>query len=626
MNTKKTFRSVMTTLAMSLVLPVLTGCPQSSEEPAAEATKNVVPGRILVQYRQNVKGTKAKGILAAAGGKEVDAISTLGVSVVELPGDQDGQEQVNALSACPEVEFAELDPVAAPDFVVNDTSLSKEWHLTKIAAPTAWDSTLGSSSVIIAILDTGVYSGHADLADKIVAGWNTYDNNSDTSDVYGHGTAVAGCAAASTNNGIGIAGVAANCKIMPMRISDTAGLGYGSTIAAALTWAADHGARVANVSFRMDYSATVKAAAQYFMSKGGVVTMSAGNENTYYASATDNPYVLTVGATTSADALASYTNTGGNIDVVAPGNSIYTTTRAGSYSSWSGTSFSAPITAGVAALVISAKPTLTGDEVQSILKNSADDLGATGYDTGFGWGRINAAKAVALAKPATTSTTPTTNTSTSTSTTTSTTTTTDTVLPIISITAPSANANVNGSVSITVNATDNVKMKKVQLMVDGAYVTQSLTAPYTNVWDASTATSGTHTISCRAVDAAGNIGLSQTITVTVGTITTTTTSTTTTTTETTTVDTVAPVISIMSPSANAKVSGTVSITVNVTDNVKVKKVQLMVDGVYVTQNLSAPYTTTWNASAATAGTHTIYCRGIDTAGNVGVSQTITVTK
>ena len=560
----------------------------------------VVPGRILVQYRTDVKGEKAKSIIAAAGGKEVDEITSLGVHVVMLPGNMDGKAQVNALLACPEVAFAELDPVAVPDFSVNDPFYSKEWHLTQIAVPTAWDITKGSSAVIIAILDTGVNSLHPDLASKIVAGWNTYENSSDTSDVNGHGTAVAGSAAASGNNGIGVAAPAINCKIMPMRISDKSGLGYGSAIASALTWAANHGARVANVSFRMDFSATVKTAAQYFMSKGGVVTMSAGNESTYFSSLTDNPYILTVGATTSSDTLASFSNTGRNVDLVAPGCSIYTTTREGGYAAWSGTSLSAPVTAGVAALVISAKPTLTGSQIQSVLKQSADDLGTTGYDTSFGWGRLNAAKAVALANP---TVTPITNPTTP----------TDTTVPSVSITSPTANATVSGNVNVTVNATDNVGVFKVQLLVDGKYVTQNLKTPFTNVWNASTATAGAHTIVCRAYDAAGNIGTSKTITVNVGTVSTTT-------------DSIAPVISITSPTANATVSGSVNVTVNATDNVGVFKVQLMVDGKYVTQNLKAPFTNVWDASTATTGTHTIYCRAFDAVGNMGISSTVTVKK
>src|SRR5207244_2289774 len=120
------------------------------------------------------------------------------------------------------------------------------------------------------------------------------DNNSDTHDVYGHGTAVAGTAAACSNNGVGVASIAWGCKIMPIRISDPQGYATDSTIASALTWAADHGARVANISFgSIGMFSAVSTAAQYFQSRGGVVTTSAGNaaEVLTYA---DNPYMLTV--------------------------------------------------------------------------------------------------------------------------------------------------------------------------------------------------------------------------------------------------------------------------------------------------------------------------------------------
>src|SRR5438445_434046 len=152
----------------------------------------------------------------------------------------------------------------------------------------------------------------------MLPGWNVYDNNSDTSDVYGHGTSVAGVAAATSNNGAGVASVAWGCKLLPVRISDLNGYATYSTIASGLTYAADHGARVANVSFRASDSSTVASAAQYFQSKGGVVAMAAGNESTFVSSA-DNPYVLTVSATDSNDALTSWSNTGNNIDLAAPG-------------------------------------------------------------------------------------------------------------------------------------------------------------------------------------------------------------------------------------------------------------------------------------------------------------------
>src|SRR5438093_6643264 len=159
-----------------------------------------------------------------------------------------------------------------------------------------------------------------------------------------------------------------------------------------LIWAADRGARVANMSYQVSDSLTVKSAAQYFQSKGGVVTIAAGNDASFDPTS-DNPYVLTVGATNSTDTLAGFSTTGNQLGLTAPGISIQTTNRGSGYATWSGTSFSAPIAAGVAALVISANPSLAAAQVQNVIKQSADDLGSAGWDSSYGWGRVNAARA-----------------------------------------------------------------------------------------------------------------------------------------------------------------------------------------------------------------------------------------
>jgi subtilisin family serine protease len=241
-----------------------------------------------------------------------------------------------------------------------------------------------------------VDSTHPDLTSKIVPGWNFANNNSDTSDVYGHGTAVAGAAAASSNNGTGVASVAWGCLILPVRVSDTQGNAPASLIANGLRWAADNGARVANISYNVSGNATVSNAAKYFQQAGGVVTVSAGNDAAFISSQ-DNRYVLTVSATDNLDNSAYYTNTGNNIDLSAPGSVIYTTLSGGGYGYASGTSFSAPIVAGVAALVMSANSSLTPTKVQDTLKQSADDKGPAGWDPRYGSGRVNAAAAVTLA-------------------------------------------------------------------------------------------------------------------------------------------------------------------------------------------------------------------------------------
>ena len=363
----------------------------------ARQTPEFIRGRILVQFRAERLAMAASDMMAEAGARDTRTLPGTGVHVIELQTGADEEAMVRALQSRPEVEFAELDEIVPPaDLIPNDPWYANwEWHLRKIQAPTAWSTTEGSSNVVIAILDTGVDGTHEDLVSKLVPGWNVYDNNSDTRDVNGHGTLVAGTAAASSNNTVGVASVAWGCRVMPVRISDTSGYGYFSTMASGLTWAADHGARVANISYRASTSSTVASAAQYFQSKGGVVTVAAGNEGTFEPSL-DNPYVLTVSGTDSNDLLYAWSNTGNNMDVAAPG-SAFTTVNGGGYSAASGTSIAAPIVAGVAALILSANPNLTGDEAQTILKQSADDLGPAGWDTSYGCGRVNAARAVAMA-------------------------------------------------------------------------------------------------------------------------------------------------------------------------------------------------------------------------------------
>jgi len=291
-----------------------------------------VPGRILVKFRPELSPAQVQSIVAAAGARIAGQIPRIGVLVLQLPPNASEVAYARAFGQRREVVFAELDRIIPHALTPNDPyyapTRGRGWHLPQISAPTAWDITLGSNGVIIAILDTGVDGTHPDLAPNLVPGWNFYDNNSNTSDVHGHGTAVAGAAAAITNNGIGVASVAGGCRIMPIRISDPNGYASSTTMANGLVWAADRGARVANISYRCSDSFTVTSAAQYFQSRNGVVTVSAGNESTFDATA-DNPYVLTVSATDGNDSLTYWSNTGNNIDLAAPGTGIYTTLRGG---------------------------------------------------------------------------------------------------------------------------------------------------------------------------------------------------------------------------------------------------------------------------------------------------------
>ncbi len=264
----------------------------------------------------------------------------------------------------------------------------------------AWDLTVGSPSVIVAVCDTGVDSSHPDLAPNLLLpGYNSVDGSTDTSPVMWHGTAVAGCIGAVGNNGLGVAGVNWNVSILPVRVSNRSdGAAYLSDMADGITWAADQGARVVNVSYDASSSAAVDYAGQYLLGSGGILFIAAGNSGVDTSAVCPaSPNSMVVGATTSSDALASWSNYGAGVDLVAPGSGIYTTYAGGGYASVSGTSFASPIAAGVAALVFAENPSLGPSQVMDILCSTCTDLGASGPDDTFGYGRVDAAAAVAVA-------------------------------------------------------------------------------------------------------------------------------------------------------------------------------------------------------------------------------------
>jgi len=378
----------------------LAQAPSRARSGNQPTNREFVPGRILVKFNNDVAADQAHEALAVQQSRCAGEIADIGVHMVELPAGAVEAAYLHAFQQRPDVEFAELDHIGSPQSVTpNDPLYSSEWHLTKILAPDAWSTTTGSSSITIAIIDTGVETTHPDLSSKMVAGWNFWDGNSDTTDVTGHGTMVAGTVAASTNNSQGVASLCWGCRLMPIRATDASGNAYGSLVASGLTWAADHGARVAVVGFApFTIDSSVSAAAQYFYNHGGVVIMPVGNFAGWFDSSADKPYELIVSMTDPNDLLYSNSSTGNSVDLSAPGV-VYTTWTQGRYASAGGTSFSAAIVGGVAALVLSVNPALTPAQVTGILQQSADDKGPLGWDTGYGWGRVNALRAVDAVGP-----------------------------------------------------------------------------------------------------------------------------------------------------------------------------------------------------------------------------------
>lgn len=552
----------------------------------AAGTPQWVPGRLLVQPRPGLSDQELDKILKPHGGKSVGRIAGINVHIVQLPPTASETAVAALLAKNPHLKFAEPDRVAAPGATANDPYFASEWHLAKIGAPTAWDNSSGSG-VVIAILDTGVNGNHPDLAGKTVAGWNVYGNNADTSDVHGHGTAVAGAAAAASNNGIGVASVAGGAWIMPVRIADANAYAYWSTVAQGLTWSADHGARVANISYvGVSGSATVQSAAQYLRGKGGLVVVCAGNDGLQQSIAPSDT-MITVAATDGNDVKTSWSSYGNFVDLAAPGLNIWTTTLSGGYQQWWGTSLSSPIVAATAGLMLAANPAIGPVDTEKLLFASAKDLGTAGWDMYYGYGRVDAAAAVLAAKNAGGS---------------------DTVAPTVSLSAPANGATVKGLVAVDVAAGDNVGVSRVDLIVNGVKLASDIAAPYGFSWDSTAAPDGNATLTAYAYDAAGNYSSSG-IAVKVA----------------NTADSIAPVAAIANPAANATVGGTVNIRANASDNVGVTSLLLYIDGQLKSSTAGGAISYNWNTRKIAAGTHIIRVDAKDAAGNLG-SASIQVVK
>ncbi|MBM3133867.1 MAG: hypothetical protein FJZ89_00955, partial [Chloroflexi bacterium] len=303
--------------------------------------------------------------------------------------------------------------------VPNDIHYDRyQWNLRQLNLPLAWPMSTGSPTLTIAIVDTGIDLGHPDLAAKIVPGYDFVNKDDNPSDDEGHGTHVAGIAGAISDNVLGVAGVAWNPRLMPVKVLDSEGSGWYSDIAAGITWAADHGARIINLSLTGgSASSTLQNAVNYAYSKGCLIVAAAGNDYqrgnpVKYPAAF--PHVVAVAATTHEDKHASYSETGSYVDLAAPGGdatsndpdpnhwimSTYWRAHA-SYAQIVGTSQAAPHVAGLAALIWSVNPNLSHDEVEYVMKSTAVDLGPAGPDDTFGYGRIDAQAALGRVRQAT---------------------------------------------------------------------------------------------------------------------------------------------------------------------------------------------------------------------------------
>ena len=369
-------------------------------------------------------------------------------------------------------------------------------RLVSIQAASGWDLTVGQSNIVVAVLDSGVNAAHPDLAGQILPGFDFVWNDTDPADDLGHGTAVTGTIIAVGNNGSGTAGVAFGCRLLPVKVLESSGYATYSSLAQGIRYASDHGARIINLSVGgPSPSFTLQAAVDYAWNNNVVLIAAAGNNansEPQYPGACN--HVIAVSATTTSDSLASFSTYGSFVSLSAPGANILTTQHDLSrpYNAWSGTSFASPIVAGVAALVVSENPSLSNTQVVTILEQTADDVGTPGRDDFFGYGRVNASRAVTMAStepgglpppPPPPS---------------------DTNAPLITLTtAPKNGARLTVSRAILAgSASDDLGLREIQVRVNGALQPAEGTAPWTALISLA---AGLNNVSVRSVDLAGNL-------------------------------------------------------------------------------------------------------------------------
>ncbi|MGE7601094.1 S8 family serine peptidase [Peribacillus sp. NPDC097675] len=351
----------------------------------------------------------ADGVIVKYIEKNDEPVSDL-IEVVDIPIGETTDTLIEKLEDQKKVEYAEPNYLFKKMGSATDPLLIKQWHHQKIGTKTAWKKTMGSNEVVVAIIDDGIDRNHEDLKGQIYKGYDTVRERKNILPKGEHGTHVAGIIAGSANNHVGGTGVAPSIKIMPINVFD--GL-YADTvdIIEAIHYAVKNGANIINMSLgETYYSKALNNAVQEAYQKGVLIIAASGNEGDMkksnmrvYPAAFS--HVISVGATTSKDKRATYSNYDSSVDITAPGDKILSTFPNNDYAYMSGTSMATPVVSGVAALIWSNEPKLSRSAVEYRLYDSAVDLGTKGKDVYYGNGRVNAKKALemkTLSKPSVT--------------------------------------------------------------------------------------------------------------------------------------------------------------------------------------------------------------------------------
>jgi subtilisin family serine protease len=563
----------------------------------AAPTNAGAPVRLVVGYKTNADRTAATRTLSAAGATKLDAstpataLEPLRASSVQVSSARSAS-MIAALRSDPNVSYVEVDQRRQASLVPNDETYQagKQPEIDEVRAPLAWDTTTGGSTPVkIAVVDSGV-NPVGDLAGgAVLAGYDFVNNDSNPADDAGHGTSVAALIAARGNNAKGMAGLCWTCQIVPVKVLDREGGGWDSDVAAGVTYAVQHGAKIINMSLGGSGSSKVLSdAVAYANTNGVLVVAAAGNKQTTKDPLTTRSYpaaygdVVAVAATAKkSNALApySYRNKAGDnwVDLAAPGT-VTSMDRLGNYSTdISGTSFAAPIVAGIAGLIKANNPSFTGWSLMQALQASA---GKHKIGSGVNYGKIDAADALTFA--------------------------TDTTAPKATGTLPAQNALVRGTVTVTpAGISDNWSgIRNVNLYVNGVFKGYANKAPF-GVPLATGAYNGATKVQLRIWDKAGNtVSPSE---------------------RTLVVDNVPPSVKITSaPKSGSKISGTVTVKFAVSDAKGIKVTQLLING-KVSQQRSTTTPFTFSAGSVSNGV-TVQVRAYDKTGNSALSAKYTYKK
>lgn len=348
----------------------------------------------IIQFKTNITSEERARIFQTIKATEISYLDQGFISLIKTSNETNPADIETLHKNYVQIEFVEPNQKSIKQYIPKDPGYVEQWYLKKIQTQAAWEQTKGSSKVTVAVIDDGVQKNHPDLAGKFVHPYNAVTGYSYIP-AGDHGTHVAGVIGATMNN-IGVAGISPNVKIMPINVfkGELADL---YSIVRAIYYAADHNTQVINLSLgSYDYSKSEYAAITYAKRKGAVVIAAAGNEHNSrknYPAAYE--HVIAVSATDSKDQITKFSSYGSHIDISAPGKKILSTISKNKYAFADGTSMATPVVSGVAALVISKNPFLLPNQVEAILKKSVIDLGAKGKDQYYGYGRIDAKKALA---------------------------------------------------------------------------------------------------------------------------------------------------------------------------------------------------------------------------------------